>query len=227
MSLTDHIRNLVRGEAVRMQAARAPARWGVVTNYNPSTYCAKVTLQPDGALTGYLPVGVAWVGSGGTANQWGMFAPPNIGDLVEVQFMDDSGTAGFIVSRFYSSVNPPLSVPSGEWWLVHSSGSFIKFTNDGHVTLTDGTGSTILLSNDKKVTLTDGSGSTVIMNGDHTGTMTFSSGLTIDANIQVNGSVTATEEITAKSSHTVSAHTHTQGNDSHGDTEAATNAPTG
>jgi cytoskeletal protein CcmA (bactofilin family) len=65
------------------------------------------------------------------------------------------------------------------------------------------------------------------MNGDHTGTMTFSSGLTIDANIQVNGSVTATEEITAKSSHTVSAHTHTQGNDSHGDTEAATNAPTG
>lgn len=34
-------------------------------------------------------------------------------------------------------------------------------------------------------------------------------------------------EVTAKTNHTVSAHTHTQGNDSHGDVEVPTNTPTG
>lgn len=78
-----------------------------------------------------------------------------------------------------------------------------------------------------KVTLTDGKGSTVVLNGDDTGSMTFSGGLTVNANVQVNGAVTATGEGTFNGGHTVSQHTHTQGDDSHGDTEQPTNKPTG
>ena len=78
-----------------------------------------------------------------------------------------------------------------------------------------------------KFTVTDGAGSVIVMNGDGTGTMTFASGLTINANIQVNGAVVATGEGTFNGGHTVSQHTHTQGNDSHGDTEVPTNKPNG
>ena len=51
-----------------------------------------------------------------------------------------------------------------------------------------------------------------------------------EAGLNVTGAITATGEITAKSgggsSVTLSGHTHTQGVDSHGDTEVPTNSPT-
>ena len=64
-----------------------------------------------------------------------MFAPPTPGDMVEVQFQEDNFEAGFIVGRFYNDSDRPLDVPAGEFWLVHKSGSFLKFHNDGTVEL--------------------------------------------------------------------------------------------
>jgi hypothetical protein len=59
--------------------------------------------------------------------QWAMF---------EVNFQEWGKNAGFIGKKFYSSVTrPPGPVPSGEFWLVHKTGSFLKFTNDGKVSI--------------------------------------------------------------------------------------------
>jgi phage baseplate assembly protein gpV len=70
-----------------------------------------------------------WVGNG-----WGIVCPPSIGDAVEVQFQEGHAGAGFVVGRFYSASDPPPGpCPAGEFWLVHQSGSFLKFTNDGNV----------------------------------------------------------------------------------------------
>jgi phage baseplate assembly protein V len=149
-------------------------RAGTVTSYDPSNYTVKVALQPEGAVTGWIPLVSAWVGNG-----WGMFSPPSIGDLIEVQFHDGDFDAGVACQRFFNDSSRPLPVPGGEFWLVHKLGALVKLTNDG------------------KVTITDKAGSTAILNGDGTATVTASGGLTVNANTQINGNLSVSGNVGA------------------------------
>lgn len=112
---------------------------GQVSSYQPDRYMVQVIIQPaDGSTeedtpalqTGWIPLMSPWVGSG-----WGMFAPPNIGDIIEVHFQEGSLQNGYACLRAYTVGNPPASVQSGEFWLVHQTGSSIKITNDGAITI--------------------------------------------------------------------------------------------
>lgn len=114
--------------ADRIGNSVAKPRLGTVSGYDPSTYMVKVQLQPEGIETGWLPLGSPAVG-----NQFGIFAAPAIGDQVEVQFPDGDLSSGVVSARFYSDVARPLNVPSGEIWIVHKSGSFLKFHADGSI----------------------------------------------------------------------------------------------
>lgn len=122
--------NAMRAQADMAGSGRASVRLAIVSSYDPGNYCAKVRIQPEDTETGWLPVVSPWVGNG-----WGLFAPPMPGDMVEVQFQEDDIEAGFVCQRFYNDTDRPLTVPSGEFWLVHKSGSFLKFHNDGTVEL--------------------------------------------------------------------------------------------
>ncbi len=121
--------------AVRLQAQmaandRAVTRIVLVDSYDPNTYAVKVRLQPENAITGWLPLLSPWIGNG-----WGIFAPPTLGDMIEVHFQEDDPNVGFAGQRFYNDSDRPLAVTSGEFWLVHQSGSALKFHNDGSVEL--------------------------------------------------------------------------------------------
>jgi phage baseplate assembly protein gpV len=120
--------NHMRREAARVMGQLALRRIGIVSNYDPNTYSAKVYIQPEGTESGWLPVSTPWSGNG-----WGLFAPPSTGDIVEVDFQEGGKEAGIIGLRHFGDVLRPLAVPSGEGWLVHKSGSFLKFHNDGSV----------------------------------------------------------------------------------------------
>lgn len=120
--------NAMRAQAMLQFGSLAVPRVGTVTSYDPANYCAKVKIQPDGHETGWLPILSPWVGDG-----WGMFAPPSIGDLVEISFQESDWEVGFVTLRAYNDKDRPLSVPSGEFWLVHQSGSLLKFKNNGDV----------------------------------------------------------------------------------------------
>ena len=123
--------NIFRREGARVQSQRADTRVGIVDSYDPALYCAKVRIQPENVLTGFLPILTEWVGNG-----WGIVCPPSAGDVVDVHFQEGGKNAGFISKRFFSSKTlPPGPAPSGEFWMVHSSGSFLKFTNDGKVSV--------------------------------------------------------------------------------------------
>lgn len=128
--MMNQILNQVRLQAEQSQASIAKTRLGLVDSYDPSTYSCKVKLQPDNTLTGWLPILSPWVGNG-----WGLFAPPAIGDLVEVQFVEGDINSGMVCLRFYNDSDRPLPAPSGAFWLVHASGSSLKFNNDGTVNL--------------------------------------------------------------------------------------------
>jgi phage baseplate assembly protein gpV len=125
---------------------------GIVTSYDPDHYAVKVKLQPEDTIeTGWLPLLSPWVGNG-----WGMFCAPSVGDSVEIQFEQGGAEAAFACMRFFNDQDRPLAAPSGEFWLVHKSGSMLKFHNDG----------TVELASSSHLTATVGGNLTATVQGD-------------------------------------------------------------
>lgn len=152
--------NHMRRAAMEAGSSRAATRHGIVDGYDPNAYAVKVRLQPDDTLTDWIPLKSPWVGNG-----WGLFVAPLVGDAVEVSFQEDDGGVGSVGWRFFNDADRPLPVPAGEAWLVHQSGSSIKLTTDGKLTMTDGSGTVLALSNDGKVRITGD----LIVSGEVTG----------------------------------------------------------
>lgn len=145
--MTRGIENAMRLQAMRAQSQSESVSIGIVKSYDPTYYAAIVELQPGGVLTGWLPIVSPWIGNG-----WGLYAPPSIGDQVEVHFIDGLLDAGFVGGRFYNDQDRPASVNSGEFWLVHQSGSLLKFLADGSVSLASASGKSINITGDVNVT---------------------------------------------------------------------------
>lgn len=115
-----------RGDGTR--GSFAQPRMGTVASSNPQTATAKVLLQPEGILTGWLPVLTQWAGSG-----WGMVCPPSSGDQVLIIPQEGDAQHGLIVGRLYSnSVRPPQAEP-GEMTFSHQSGCSLQLLNSGDV----------------------------------------------------------------------------------------------
>ena len=124
----DRLLNALKAQAGALDQSRGQPRFALVTSVDPATATARVTLQPEGVLTGWLPIATPWAGSG-----WGLVCPPAPGDQVLVVPQEGDAEHGVIVAHAYSATQPPPNAPSGEFWLVHRSGSFLKLQNDGTV----------------------------------------------------------------------------------------------
>lgn len=174
--MIDNFLNAMRAHAQMSLGEKTTHRVGQVTAYDPNKYAVKVKMWPDTQESlGWIPLASTYVGNG-----WGLVAGPSIGDQVIIAFDREDQDAGVVVGRFFTDVEHPPAAPSGELWLVHKSGAFVKLTNDG------------------KLTVNDKAGSTIVMNGDGTGTATFSGGLTINANSKINGTLLVTQTITGQ-----------------------------
>ncbi len=126
--MSSGLTNLMRREAERAMSQTASVRIGIVSAYDPSNYAAKVRIQPDDVETGWMPIGSNMGGNG-----FGDFYGPMPGDVVYVHFQEGGKLAPFIGGFHFGDRFRPLSVPSGERWIVHRSGSFLKFHGDGTI----------------------------------------------------------------------------------------------
>ncbi|MCA7118175.1 MAG: phage baseplate assembly protein V [Acidibrevibacterium sp.] len=120
--------NALRAHAGALDQAIAQPRFALVSSVDPTSYTARVLLQPEGVLSGWLPIITAWVGNG-----WGLAAPPSPGDQVLVIAHEGDSEHGIIVGGAFSLAAPPPQAPAGEFWLVHQSGSFVKLLADGSI----------------------------------------------------------------------------------------------
>ena len=157
--------------AMRLTAGSITSRIATVTSYNPNRYAAAVSIQPEGILTGFLPVAAAWMGNG-----WGMFCPPSPGDLVRVEFIDGDIGAGIVEPRLFNLGQQPLAVPAGEFWLVHQNGQSFKLLNSGALTLSDGHGATAMFNGDGTIT-------SQAMTWNHMGDMNIIGTLTVSVDV--------------------------------------------
>ena len=124
----DRILNAFKAQANALIQGQAQPRFGSISSVDPSSGTARVAFQPEGVLSGWLPILYPWVGAG-----WGMVCPPAPGDQVLVLAQEGHAEHGIIAGRVFSSQQIPPAAQSGELWLVHSSGSYLKLLNDGTV----------------------------------------------------------------------------------------------
>lgn len=120
--------NSLRAQAASLDLAGGRPRFGTVVSIDPARHAARVSLQPEGVVTGWLPVLSPWVGAG-----WGLCVPPMQGQQVLVLPQDGEGEHGVVIGGAWSDASTTPGAPVGEVWLVHQSGSFIKLVANGTV----------------------------------------------------------------------------------------------
>ncbi len=126
----ERLLNALKGQAAAQDASTGQPRFGTVTSVDPQAGTARVRLQPDGVLTGWLPLLSPWVGAG-----WGMSCPPAPGDQVLVVPQEGDAEHGAVVARAWSVDASAPATPVGELWLTHKSGSWVRLLNDGTVSV--------------------------------------------------------------------------------------------
>lgn len=124
----EKIINSMKAHATAIVRSVAQPRVAIVTSINSANGTVKVSLQPEGVLTGWLPVLSPWIGAG-----WGLVCPPAPGDQVLILAQEGHPEHGIVVGGIFSDQQQPPDAPVGELWIVHSSGSSIKLQNDGTV----------------------------------------------------------------------------------------------
>jgi phage baseplate assembly protein gpV len=126
--MTNRLSNAIKSHASSLDQSAGQVKFGTVTSVNTNNATARVLIQPEGVLSGWLPIVSQWVGNG-----WGAISPPNPGDQVLLVPQEGDVEQGIIIGRVFSAKQLPPAAPGGEFWLVHGSGSFLKLCNDGTI----------------------------------------------------------------------------------------------
>ena len=124
----DRFFNALKSQSGAQDAGLGQPRFATVTSVDPSRPAARVTIQPEGILSGWLPVLSPWVGAG-----WGLSCPPSPGDQVLILAQEGHAEHGVVIGRAWSDQAQTPQAPSGDIWLVHQSGSSLKLTADGAI----------------------------------------------------------------------------------------------
>jgi phage baseplate assembly protein gpV len=134
--------NKMKGAATAAMQQVGQNRWGIVSNVRQTDtgYLARITLQPDGVQSGWLPVLSQMVGAG-----WGLVCPPEVGMQAFVGSDSGDGHHGVILGLSYSlAAMPPVPpanfdqpngtpVGPGEIALVSKFGAVIRLCADGSI----------------------------------------------------------------------------------------------
>lgn len=126
--MTTVLHNILKSHASTLDQSTGQVKFGTVTSVDVANGTARVSIQPEGVLSGWLPILAQWIGNG-----WGMVCPPAPGDQVVLVPQEGDVEQSVIIGRVFSVKQVPPAAPSGEFWLVHQTGSFLKLCNDGTI----------------------------------------------------------------------------------------------
>lgn len=133
--------NAVKAHAAGLDAQAAAPRYGTVQSVNAADCNVRVLLQPEGVLSGWLPVLMPALGPG-----WGVVALPAVQQQVLVLAEYDDAESGVVVGAAASQPSPAPSAASlpggavtpaqpGEVLLVGAAGAVVRLCADGTIYL--------------------------------------------------------------------------------------------
>jgi hypothetical protein len=171
-------------------------RHGLVTSYDPQNHLAKVTFQPEGQESGWLPIETGHIGNGyGIATGLQPGDGKTTGDQVVVRYQEGDLESGKVVQRVHSDDQKPPVVQSGEtviWTRFKKSDGGSESAQGAQ----GGTGQQIYLKNDGSLMMTDGNGATIVNDGKGNIAITTSGNTTIttqgDTDVNATGNVNVT-----------------------------------
>jgi phage gp45-like len=126
--MTNILANIIKSHASALDRSIGQVKFGTVTSVNPANATVRVVVQPEGVLSGWLPTLSHWIGNG-----WGIVSPPSPGDQVAIIPQEGDIEQGLVIGCIFSDKQRPPPAPSGEFWLVHGTGSSLKLCNDGTI----------------------------------------------------------------------------------------------
>ncbi|MBN8899455.1 MAG: phage baseplate assembly protein V, partial [Rhodospirillales bacterium] len=124
----EQLLNAIKSYAAGLDQTRGAPRVATVDSVDPATGCARVAYQPEGILSGWLPIASNWTGDG-----WGVVCLPARGDQVVVVPQESDPANGIVIGALFSDKRKRPPAPAGEFWLVHKSGSRLILKNDGTI----------------------------------------------------------------------------------------------
>ena len=104
----DRLLSALRRHSSDLDARNAQPRCALVTSVDADSHTCRVTIQPEGVLSGWIPVPA--MGVGGVA----IVSPPSVGDQVFVNFQEGDHEHPIVVGRLFSAADlPPTSSATG------------------------------------------------------------------------------------------------------------------
>jgi len=126
----ENLIGLLKLQSEHTRSSIAHARIGIVTSSDPVKAVVKVLLQPEGVLTGWLPVMAQWAGAG-----WGMTCPPTPGNQVLIIPREGQIDSGIVIGCLFSASASPPGAGIGELVLRHQTGVSLSLNNLGQVSI--------------------------------------------------------------------------------------------
>lgn len=124
--------NVMLHETERRMAGRYVERHGLVTSYDSKKYLCKVTFQPEGQESGWIPIETGHIGAGyGIAIGLTVGDGKATGDQVIVRYQEGDIESGKVVQRVHSDTDNPPEAKSGE---------IIVYTNGKKIVISDNKG---------------------------------------------------------------------------------------
>lgn len=114
---------------------------GFIQSFNPDDWTITVffpeSFEDDDTQAGAvnIPLSSQWLGNG-----WGLYCAPQEGTEVVITFRDANLQDPVSIAYCFNNQFLPIQgIQSQECWLVHSSGSLIRLTNDGKISINGNT----------------------------------------------------------------------------------------
>ena len=131
----------LRYHAAALDATHPQPRFALVESVDAARHLARVTIQPEAVLSGWLPI--LGLGAG---NGWGLVCPPAIGAQVVIVPLDGDHESWAVLGAAWSTASlppdPPVlpggalaAVGPGEAAIVAQSGAYIRLSADGTATI--------------------------------------------------------------------------------------------
>lgn len=198
----DGLLNIIRREVARCMARYAHPVAGIISSYDPVTHSVKVQYQPEGTLSGWIPLNTAGAGAPGLVA--GIAIGPHVGQALIIGFLEGDRESPFVISRMYTDAELPVQAGEGDIRIRNENGCrIILNVSTNAIAIVESAnlvdGGRLDLGSDGSVKLTDKAGATVTLNGTGAITVAALAGqpLTMTANgsglvIDASGNMTLT-----------------------------------